>query len=275
MKWIVFLALPLILLGCGGGSSSGGESAPSDGGRDGQPADIAGLWDGQVNGRSAAVLIDTDGSILGYWTSRDMDALMVVSGKVPMSTEGASNVTLCEHGRDAGQARNYAPYGPCENVEWSSSAVGRQTIQGELGEMTVELAYREPPFQPVAPNDGCRTIDHFYMGSSWNGSYTLYSPDSTRLNILSDGTITGSRTREIARNAPVPGPVSEWSITGSVASHHLDGVSRMTLDLDAQSPHGSDGQMDGIIWDELGYFVPSRDGGSPLLYQYDDRGGCE
>ena len=269
MKWAVFFVLSFMMFGCGGGGSGGGGGSESPGnGNPSQPADLAGLWQGEVNGYSSSLFIDTDGTMTGSWLDSDNVEFYSVYGKVPMRAESSTDLLLCEHQRgEDGQQRTFAAEGACQSVQWNASTVEGQTIQGSLAGQSVEFAYAGDTAEPVTPVSGCRNISTEYISQ---GDYL--SSDSMTLNIMSDGTVTGSRTERMDYDAPQPGPVVQWDIAGEVASHHIDGVQRLELFLTSQTD--DEEIIDGLIWEDLVYFV-STDSGSPyLVYRYGEHSSC-
>lgn len=267
MKWIAFLVLPLALLGCGGGGSSGGGSPSSDGGAPSQPTDLVGLWQGEVDGYEASLSIDAEGSVRGEWLDIAESDFYTVHGDLPMQAETSAELVLCEHESGSGIGQTFSPEGACALEEWSASAVEGQTIQGLLGDRRVELSYAGESAEPVAPASGCRSIRTDYE------SRTNYSSsDSTILNIMDDGSVTGSRTERIGFDSPTPGPVREWQISGEVTPHHIDGVDGLSLTLSGDGME--DEYMDGLIWEDLVYFVTRPDDRPDSAYRYSELSGC-
>ena len=146
MKWIALLALPLAMLGCGGGGSGGSGS----GGDSSDRSSSAGFWAGEIgDGGLIEGVVDRSGAFDGYAAVKDSD-------------EGYSYYAVTSDRLSSGwyAVRKGDGYGAQhESYNWTNTGIsqwrngrvtfnGRQTAEGKLSvedsELLVTMVAKEP-----------------------------------------------------------------------------------------------------------------------------------
>jgi len=146
MKWIAFLILPLLMLGCGGGGSGGGGSGGGSPGRESS----AGFWAGEIEGGGLVQgIVGKDGVFDGYAIVRS-----------PGEEYGYFAVTSDGWSSGWHAVRKRAGHGDDrEEYDWTNAGIslgqdggvafnGRQTAEGRLSfndsDLSVTMVAKDP-----------------------------------------------------------------------------------------------------------------------------------